>query len=315
MQLETARHHYLLDCQSENKSDHTVRWYDSKLRYFIRWVEDNHKVTDADDLGPSRIKDFLRALREQKGRRGKMSSLTVHGYAQVIQTFCHWLVENQYTKSPDPWRGIQMPKVEQVQIKAFTTDDINAMLDAVQHKPRNGQRDFAIIWVLFDTAIRASELLKLTLDDVDFQGSQLVIHGKGLRMRTVSIGRQTHRALHNYIHHVRGEPFLPSTQEVFLNERGEPLTLSGLWRIVKLAGEKAGITGKRLSPHTIRHAGAESMLRDCNFSAFHIQKALGHSTLNTSRLYVDLVEGDLKELYRRGGPGDHLRRRKSSRKK
>jgi integrase/recombinase XerD len=297
MRVRTAIDTWLLDLRAENKSPGTIEWYKHKLGYFADWLE-RGDVGSVDHLNADHVKGFLHYLqtldRAADGRRafkgGKVSSLTAHGYAQVIRTFGRWLVRIGYAER-DPFDGVRMPKVDQYVIAAFTAEDLRQMLNAARHG-RNADRNFTMILVLYDTAIRAGELASLTLGQVDFKGGWLRIKGKGAKERLVPMGAASKRALWRYVKEARPEPLVPAIDNVFLNERREPMTLSGVWRVVRETGDKAGIIGKRLSPHTIRHAAAEDFLRNGG-DAFALQKLLGHTTLTVTRMYVDLVSKDL----------------------
>ena len=122
------------------------------------------------------------------------------------------------------------------------------------------------------------------------------------------LGQASRRALWRYCNVCRPEPLLPTMREAFLNERREPLSVLGVWRIVRRVEEAAGVNGKRLWPHTMRHAAAEDFLRNGG-DAFALQTLLGHTTLTVTRMYVDLVAKDLAEAHRRASSGDNLRLR------
>ena len=314
MQIEKAILAYEIDLRAENKSPATIRWYTHKLRYFADWLSRQGATRDVEDIAACDVKAFLLDLcaaqetvnGARRYRRGKPSSLTIHGYAQVIKTFCGWLKRNGYA-AHNPCESLAMPKVEKYVIQAFTAEDVRRMLKAAQGR-RHSERDYAIVLLLYDTAARAGELVRLKLEDVDFEGGWLRVNGKGAKERMVPLGQSARRALWRYANVCRPEPLLPAMREVFLNERREPLSVFGVWRIVRTVAEAAGVHGKRLSPHTLRHAAAGDFLRNGG-DAFALQKLLGHTTLAVTRMYVDLVAKDLAEAHKRASPGDNLRLR------
>jgi len=314
MQLDKALLAYEIDLRAENKSPKTIDWYRHKLRYFADWLA-HGDIGHVEDLEPGHIKGFLLYLGQLDqaiggGRRlknGRPSSLTVHGYAQVLKTFCGWLARNGYADN-SPFDGVGMPKVERYVVQAFTDEDVRKMLRAARAR-RHAERDYALVLLLYDTAIRAGELVRLRLEDVDFEGGWLRVLGKGARERMVPMGQAARRALWRHVTVSRPEPALPTMREVFLNERREPLSVFGVWRVVRSVAEAAGVNGKRLSPHTLRHAAATDFLRNGG-DAFALQKLLGHSSLTVTRMYVDLVATDLQDAHRRASPGDNLRVRR-----
>ena len=314
MQLDKALLAYEIDLRAENKSPKTIRWYRHKLHYFADWLA-RGDIGHVEDLRSEHIKGFLlylgqldQAIDGQHHLKGDgLSGFTRHGYAQVLKSFCRWLARNGHLDR-SPFDGVGMPKVERYVIQAFTDEDVRKMLRAAQ-KRRHAARDYAAVLLLYDTAIRAGELVRLRLEDVDFEAGWLRVFGKGARERMVPLGQTARRALWRYVTLSRPEPALPIMREVFLNERHEPLTDSGLWRVVREVAQAAGVNGKRLSPHTMRHAAAEAFLRNGG-DAFALQKLLGHSSLTVTRMYVDLVATDLQDAHRRASPGDNLRVRR-----
>jgi integrase/recombinase XerD len=311
MQLDKALLAYEIDLRAENKSPHTVRWYRHKLHYFADWLA-RGDIGNVEDVEPGHIKGFLLyagALDQAQGehghlKNGRPSSLTTHGYARAIKAFCRWLARNDYVDR-SPFDGVGMPKVERYMIQAFSDEDVRKMLRAARGR-RHGERDYALVLLLYDTAIRAGELVRLRLENVDFEGGWLRVFGKGARERMVPMGQTARRALWRYATVARPEPVLPTMREVFLNERREPLSVYGVWRVVRSVAQAAGVNGKRLSPHTMRHAAAEAFLRNGG-DAFALQKLLGHTSLAVTRMYVDLVATDLQDAHRRASPGDNLR--------
>src|SRR3990170_3278924 len=219
MQLDKAILAYEIDLRAENKSPQTVRWYRHKLHYFAEWLA-HGDIGRVQDLTPAHVKGFLLYLgglsQAIDGRHhlknGGLSSLTVHGYAQVLKSFCRWLVRNDYADR-SPFEGVGMPKVEWYVIQAFSEEDVRKMLRAAQGL-RHGARDYALVLLLFDTAIRAGELVRLRLDDVDFEGGWLRVFGKGARERMVPLGQTARRALWRYVTVSRPEPMLPTMREV-----------------------------------------------------------------------------------------------------
>jgi len=314
MHIRKAVEGYHIDLLADGKSPATVRWYMHKLRYFTEYLEAQGLPVEAGLLRREHILGFLVYLRSLgaavDGRayvaKDRLSSLTVKGYAQVVKTFCRWLRRNGLSRV-NAAADLAMPRVDKYVVEAFTADEVRRMLQATQQS-REGARDHTIILLLYDTAMRLGELTRLTLDDVDMEGGWVKVRGKGARERVIPVGRTAKRALWRYIAMYRREPAQAREQAVFLNQRGEPLSGAGVYKLVRQAAERAGVRGKRLSPHTLRHAAAEDFLRNGG-DAFTLQKLLGHTTLAVTRMYVDLVAKDVAEAHKRASPGDNLRLR------
>ena len=164
-----------------------------------------------------------------------------------------------------------------------------------------GLRDRAVILVLLDCGLRASETCGLTADDVNWKEHTLKVLGKGRKERLVSFGRATQQALGRYL---ARRPELP-TSNLFVTWFGEPMNRHRLYELVKTRCLRAGITGVRASPHTFRHTFATSFLRsggDC----FTLQRILGHEDLAMTRRYSEVSQTDALERHRAYSPADRL---------
>ena len=312
MDLQTAIAGYELDLQAEGKSPRTITWYEHKLRYFSRFLRDEYGVDGMEDVRADHIKAFIRYARGSVGaldgvhhtKEENPSPLTVRGYFVSIKAFFGWAKREGHI-SENPSTRLKAPAVRHVVIESFVPDEVRAMLKSAT-ATRYPERDYALLLLFYDTGIRVGELIGLAVDDIDFSGGWLKVLGKGNRERMVPMGETTRRALWRYVNKSRPEPLVPAITQTFLNDRREALGQWGVYRIVRNAGERAGIKGKRLSPHTMRHSAAKEFLRNGG-DAFALQKLLGHTTLTVTRQYVALVEQDLQDAHRRASPGDNLR--------
>ena len=231
--------------------------------------------------------------------------MTLKGYVQVLRQFFAWAAAEGLLDA-NPTAELRPLRVPPVQVQAFSADEVRAMLRTAQTS-RHALRDVAILTLLYDTGIRASELTSLTVGAVDLESGWCQVQGKGGKVRSVPLGRAARRALLRYVSSARPDPALPSDAHFFLNQTRHPLTRSGLYRLVRQTCERAGIQGKRLSPHTLRHAAAEDFIRNGG-GAFELQRLLGHTTLTMTRQYVDLVATDVANAHRHASPADNLTR-------
>jgi integrase len=155
-------------------------------------------------------------------------------------------------------------------------------------------RDKAIFLTLLDTGLRAAELLALNVEDVNLiTGCILVEHGKGDKVRTVYIGRQTRKALRKYIDH---------TGPLFLTDEGERLTYWGLRQIVRRRSEQAKIESPQI--HSFRRLFALTMLRS-GVDVYNLSMLMGHSDTQVLQRYLKLTEADNRQAHMLGSPVDH----------
>lgn len=177
-----------------------------------------------------------------------------------------------------------------------------------------GFRDWVMILALLDTGLRANELVSLSLDNINLDDGIVKVYGKGAKERIVPIGARVQRATWKYLQRYRSQPANPLCTSLFLTRNGEPITVNRLETIIENYGRKAGIEGTRCSPHTFRHTFAISYLRNGG-DVFSLQRILGHSSLETVRIYINLAEADVKACHRKFSPADNLELRGEKRRR
>jgi integrase/recombinase XerD len=191
--------------------------------------------------------------------------------------------------------------------------EMKALLAAPNRRDRQGFRDYVLLLFLYNTGARASEACRLTVGDLDLASPAATLHGKGRKIRQCPLWKPTAATLRELVTH------RDSTQSVFLNRRGQALTRYGIHTLVERYARQAAVTmptlrTKRVSPHTIRHSTAMSLLRS-GVDINTIRIWLGHVSLQTTHLYA---ESDLKmkakALARCEAPLLEDRRRPSNRK-
>lgn len=186
-------------------------------------------------------------------------------------------------------------------INTFSLEQIYAVL-VTCGRDFVGVRDRALIMMLMDCGLRASEAAGLDLDNVHWTECTLLAMGKGSRERVVPFGQATRKALTNYTFR-RGDL---DTNALFLSTLGCQMDRHRIWDIVGERCARAGITGVRCSPHTLRHSFAVSYLRNGG-DVFSLQKMLGHSSLDMTRKYAELSQTDVIDKHRLYSPADRLR--------
>jgi site-specific recombinase XerD len=228
---------------------------------------------------------------------------TVKDYHSHLRTFFRWIVAEGGLES-SPMERIPVPTARADQVQPFTPEQVNALLAAAKHS-RHPRRNEAVLLFLLDTGVRASELCVLRLEDVDIAGRRATVLGKGNKRRMVSFQKTTARALWNYLREEEREPNDP----LFLSERGEQLTRSGLLQLIERLGSTAGIATARCSPHTFRHTFAVEFLR-AGGNVFTLQQMLGHTALHMTNRYVTLAQADIENQHRQYSPVERLKGRR-----
>jgi len=155
--------------------------------------------------------------------------------------------------------------------------------------------------VLYAAGLRVSEIISLTLDQLELETQLIRTVGKGSKERLIPISSLALRRLEEYLASGR-KPLLQgrSAPYVFLNHRGRHLTRQGFWKILKQYGRQAGIN-RPISPHTLRHSFATHLLEG-GADLRSIQTLLGHADISTTQIYTSVTSEHLREVYRRYHP-------------
>ena len=186
---------YLLRCEAEGKSAQTVRAYGETLGRFRRALA----VDEAPAVSPEHVYRYLSTFKH-------LSLDTRHRYFREVRCFFNWLVEASYL--PDsPFRGIRNVRLPHRIVEPFTPADIGRLLAACDADSALGMRDRAMVLSLLDTGVRCSELVHLSIDDLDLEARRLrVRHGKGNKQRVVAFAEACRAALSCYLETRGAEP-------------------------------------------------------------------------------------------------------------
>lgn len=251
------------------------------------------------------------APRAKKGL-SKKSILNIHIALSALWT---WAVTEGITKR-HLLHEIPRPKPEKRAINPFTESDMKALLAACDrsrpysrpgkrtsdHSRPTALRDKAIILLLLDTGIRASELCSLEIQQVDLKNRRIRVMGKGSKERMLPVSPSTAKAIWRYLATERAEERID--QELFMSRDERPLSRSALLQLMHRLGHRAGVPD--CHPHRFRHTFAINFLRNGG-NAYELQMALGHSTLEMVKTYLSLAHADLAAAHKRASPVAHWR--------
>ena len=258
---------------------------------------------DPSQVGEATVAGYvahLRSLTGDDGRRSLSSASIARGLV-AVRSFHRFCVAEGLLHT-DPSSEIGSPRVPQGIPKALDEREVEALFGAVADDDGPcGQRDRAILEMLYGTGVRISELVGLDLADIDLDDGLARVMGKGGRERVVPVGRAARSALRTYMADGRLAQRRPrrargnDADAVFLNSRGGRLTRQSCWKIVREAGERVGL-GARLSPHVLRHSCATHML-DHGADIRVVQELLGHARVSTTQVYTKVTPSRLRAAY------------------
>ncbi len=309
---------YIQDHIGGNHSEKTLEWHQTALGLMQHFFQEVLDITQIEEVEADDISAWFAHLRKTLGARGKLrSERTIQTYARSARAFFHWLIRRG-TLEVNPFDRVVFPKVGRPLIQTITDEEFEQLLFACAPPNETGLlaeratvRNRAILWLLYDTGIRVSELTNLRVDDVDRKKGVITVLGKGSKERRVALGQNCLRNLSYYM-----DKYRPNAEELaewgsagedhlFLSETRQPLTKNGMEMLFKRLKTRAGITGKRISPHILRHTFAMNYLLKSN-DPFSLQELLGHEDLTTVLNYIHMNDAVLQEQKRKYSPGDHI---------
>jgi tyrosine recombinase XerC len=276
---------------------HTVRAYQSDILEFTETLgEECHPP----DIGATHIRGFV------VGLHGRNSAASVGRKLSTLRTFFRFLQREKVIQA-DPLAGITGPKVGRAIPVFLTVDEVFLLLETPNEKDGFFLRDRAILELLYSTGIRVAELVSRNLADLDFDAEVLSVRGKGNKERLVPVGLPAKEAviawlpLRQQLMTARsGRGRSAEEDALFLNGRGSRLTTRSVERMVRMYGEKAGIT-QIVTPHALRHSFATHLL-EMGADLRSVQELLGHASLSTTQRYTHLTLDHLSEVYDKAHP-------------
>lgn len=280
------------------RSANTLAAYRNDLRSYVAWLDEQGlSIADVSEGDLTRYVGVLRANRAPSSVKRAMVA---------VRGLYRFLSEEQEGR-PDPAAELEMPKVPRGLPKALTEADVGRLLDAVVGNEPLMRRDRVIVEVLYGTGLRISELVGLSLADVDLDAGLIRAFGKGAKERIVPMGTHAIRAIVAWLE-AEGRPALVpdrwarrgDQEALLLNSRGGRLSRQGAWMAVTRAGERAGIRA-HLTPHVLRHSCATHML-DHGADIRTVQELLGHASITTTQLYTMVSTERLLAVYRSAHP-------------
>lgn len=277
-----------------NLSSNTVSSYGLDLRCFHSFLRNRHMTYDNVDYFSARA--YLISL-EKKG----LSRRSIARNIIACRTFFKYLLREKKVMA-NPFELLQTPKLEKRLPSFLYIDEVKRLMEKPDTASPLGQRDKAILELLYASGMRISEIVNLKLADIDFSQSEVLVFGKGSKERIVLIGSYAKQALKSYIDEGRNRLLKGriGIKNVFVNRSGGKLTSRSVERMVGGYARSAGIN-KRVTPHTLRHSFATHLLEG-GADLKVVQELLGHSSLSTTQIYTHLTKEKLKKIYDKTHP-------------
>lgn len=277
----------------KNASKNTLESYLRDLSQFLLYINSN----GFNNIGEVKNNDFINYI-EHLQKSGKSYSTVTRTVASLKNYFLFLLHKGIISETPA--FGVKLKKEEKKLPEILTNKEVELLLNQPNCSDLKGCRDKAMLEMLYATGIRVSELINITLNDINIQVGILHLNS-GKSERIIPMYPEAVKSLLNYCTKVRDIVVLDPTQEyLFTNMNGNKLTRQGFWKIIKQYAKQANIS-KDITPHTLRHSFAAHLLEN-GAPLKEIQGILGHADISSTQVYAQMVRNKYSQTYKKYHP-------------
>ncbi len=274
-------------------SEHTRDGYGRDLRTFAEFCAESGVELLA--AGRKEVHEFL--ARKHKQKHSARSSARALASLRSFYRYCL----RQGLIQEDPMALIENPKLPKPLPKSLTEVDVELLLDAPDIDTAIGMRDRTMLELLYACGLRVTELVELSVSQVNLRQGVVRVFGKGSKERLVPMGEAAQDWMQRYLKSTRPQLLPPGDSDTcFPGRAGRPMTRQTFWYRIKHWAKVAGID-KPLSPHTLRHAFATHLLNH-GADLRVVQLLLGHTDLSTTQIYTQVARARLQELHKEHHP-------------
>lgn len=272
----------------------TLDAYSRDINRFLEFLSSK----GINDLSKTTRNIIVKYLSEERNRGQAIKSIVRN--MTSLRTFYKFLLKENLIKN-DPLINLKTPKIEKKLPDLLSIEEVEKLLNVPSKKNPKEIRNKALLELLYATGLRVTELLSLTLNDVNLETGYVRVLGKGSKERIIPIGEIAKGELQLYLENSRAvllkykkSPFL------FVGNSGKYITRQAFWKMIKKYAQLAGIK-KKISPHIIRHSFATHLLeRGADLRS--VQSMLGHSDISTTQIYTHVTKQRLKEIHKKYHP-------------
>ena len=266
-------------------SNNTKDAYERDLIEFSNYL----KNKNINNITSNDIRKYINYLNDNNDKDRTIARKVVS-----IRTFFDYLMKNKII-SENPCEKIELPKIKKSLPKVLSESEMNKLLN---FKPNTAleHRNYAMLNLAYAAGLRVSELVNLSLNDINYKDNYVRIFGKGRKERIVPLATITTNILEEYVNTYRNsllKGYL--TDKVFISSYGKPITRQGFFKMLKKHAKDMGIK-KDFSPHTIRHSFATELL-EYGADLRSVGEMLGHENIKTTQIYTHLSNNKIKKDY------------------
>jgi len=270
-------------------SKNTIENYTFDVEKLVSFLNVKEIKTSPIHISEETVQQFIYEMATQINPRSQ--SRLISG----LKSFFNYLIFEDY-RNDSPLELIEVPKTGRKLPDTLSTEEIDALIGAIDLSTTEGVRNKAMLETLYSCGLRVSELVSLKISDLFFEEGFIKITGKGNKQRFVPIGKTTIKCITTYVNQIRGHVAVQKNFEdtLFLNRRGKQLTRAMIFTIIKDLAVKINLN-KTISPHTFRHSFATHLLEN-GADLRSIQLMLGHESITTTEVYMHLDRKFLLEV-------------------
>ena len=291
--IESYKTYLILE---KSLSSNSVEAYLNDINKLAKYCADKHKVKTPDEVTYDILKDYLIYVSEVG-----VTNRTQARCISSIRSFFKFLVFDGQLDN-NPTRLLEAPKIGRKLPNILSVEEIDSMLNAVEMYKPAGQRNKAIIEMLYSCGLRVSELISIKLSNINFRMGIVKIDGKGNKERVIPLSKNAKEEIKRYLKVYRDYLDIEKGYEdvLFLNKRGTALSRVMVFNIIKHLANRAGIK-KNVSPHTFRHSFASHLVSG-GADLRAVQDMLGHESILTTEIYTHLDDHYLKDTINKFHP-------------
>ncbi len=273
-------------------SENTINSYATDLESFNRYLKSLKQSYLS--LNKDQIRVYLKYLDENK-----YSNKSISRHLSSLRSFYEYLIKEKIIDN-NIFKSIKNPKVEKKLPNFLDFEDLNKLLNCFDLSKPLELRNKLVVELLYSTGIRRSELVNITINDIDFNSMSIKVLGKGSKERVVYFGEYAYELITKYFNIRHTLLMKDKCEYLFINNKGRRLTISGINNIFEKTIKKVCLKNN-VTPHVLRHTFATHMLNE-GADIKTVQELLGHSSLSTTSIYTHVSNERLRTVYLKTHP-------------
>ena len=267
----------------KNTSTHTIRSYKTTFKLFVKYLINNGKTNikniSLEDINRNNVINFLNYL----DNTFNITITTRNQRLAAIKSFCRYIVYEDISNISNIQQILLVPikKGENRRIDFLTKEELTIFLNSISTNTRKGIRDYTLISLMYDSAVRVSEIINVKVNDLNLgDNPSITVYGKGKKYRTIPLTNNTKELLIKYINLEK----LNNFSYLFVGNKKEKANVKMISHVIEKYSKLSNIN-KNIHPHSLRHTRAIHLL-EAGVPLVYIRDILGHENITTTEIYA-----------------------------